>query len=69
MATTFTAAGSAYAEYQRVAIKEREAKENEGDGSLVLGFIALVLAAKYMADPCYDTSIPFSARQKAGCFK
>lgn len=69
MATTFTAAGSAYAEYQRVAMKEREEKENEGDGSLVLGFIALVLAAKYMADPCYDTSIPFTTRQKAGCFK
>jgi hypothetical protein len=65
MATTFTAVGKAYADYQRAG---REEKENESDGSLVLGFVALMLAAKYMANPCDDSGIPFTARQKAGCF-
>jgi len=65
LAATYSAMATEYAAYIRA---EQEEARNASDGSLALGFFALVIAAKYLANPCYDTSIEYSVRDNAGCF-
>ena len=66
LAATFSVYAKAYAEYMQ---ESRVAYENRSDGSLALGFIALMLMGQYLANPCNDTDIPYQERVNAGCFK
>jgi len=66
MAATFTSYAKSYAQY---AAAKRAEYEKRGDGSLALGFIALMLMGQYLANPCNDMEIPYQRRVDAGCFK
>jgi len=65
LAATYAALAQEYGAYIRS--KQEEAR-NESDGSLALGFLLLILAAQYSADPCNDMDIPYATRDAAGCF-
>ncbi len=66
MAATYSAYAKAYAEY---VLARRAEYEKRGDGSLALGFLALMIVGKYLANPCNDTDIPYQDRANAGCFR
>ncbi len=65
MAANYSAMAVEYAAYIRAG---QEEAANASDGSLALGFLLLVLAAQYAADPCNNTDIPYTDRVAAGCF-
>ena len=65
LAVTYSAMAREYSAYVQAG---QEKARNEGDGSLALGFLLLMLAGQYLADPCNDTSINYTDRDAAGCF-